>query len=178
MPRAHEFVDETKPSGRYILVATAVEPEALYTVRSTLRSWCHHGSSRIHFAKERDSYRKVLLTRMVSLPVAVRLYIVEGRLREAEARGRAMEYLIHGLLTRGSARLVLERDDSMARGDRQQLARAFRDIDVHPAYVHLRAREEPALWISDAVAWCHQRGGGWPALCAPIVQEVIRIGAS
>jgi len=178
MRGAHEFVDESKPPGRYILAVTAVDSAALSTVRRDLRAWRHRGSSSTHFAKEKDSFRKLLLSRMVGLPVTVRLYIVEDRAREAEARRVAMGKLAEELLARGSARLVLERDDSMARGDRQQLSQAFRNAIAPPVYTHLRAREEPVLWISDAVAWCYQRGGEWPALCVPIIDEVVRIGPS
>lgn len=177
MPGVHEFVDESKPSGRYILAATAIRPVALSTARAQLRSWRHAGSSSIHFAKEKDSYRGFLLSRIVTLPVTVRLYILQGRFREAEARTLTLQRLAEDFLARGSARLVLERDDSMARGDRQQLSRAFEGRQARPTYAHLRAREEPLLWISDAVAWCHQRGGKWPTLCAPIVAETIRLEA-
>lgn len=176
MPGAHEFVDESKPPGRYILAVTAVESLALSTVRAQLQSWRHRGSSSIHFAKEKDSFRQALLSRMVRLPATVRLYIVEGRAREAEARSAAMGKLAEELLARGSVRLVLERDDSMARGDRRQLAQAFRGAAAPPIYTHLRARDELVLWVSDAVAWCHQRGGEWPGLCSPLVADVVRIG--
>lgn len=178
MAGAHEFVDETKTPGRYILAATAIDPTDLPTVRSQLRSWRVRGSSSIHFTNEKDSTRRALLSRMVDLPVAVRLYVVEGRAREAVARDLAMSRLAEGVLVRGSQRLVLERDDSMARGDRQQLARRFRAEPQPPSYVHLRAREEPLLWVSDAVAWCHQRGGVWPVLCERLVVEVVRIDAT
>lgn len=38
-----------------------------------------------------------------------------------------------------------------------------------PEYRQLPAKQEPLLWISDAVAWCHQRGGEWREMSAPIV---------
>jgi hypothetical protein len=67
--------------------------------------------------------------------------------------------------------LVLELDDSVAVADRRMIAQRFRLEPASPEYRHLPAKAEPLLWISDAVAWCSQRGGEWRAACAPILYE-------
>lgn len=45
-------------------------------------------------------------------------------------------------------------------------------VVAEKTYVHLKRHEEPLLWVSDAVAWCHQKGGPWIARAAPLVAEV------
>jgi len=35
--------------------------------------------------------------------------------------------------------------------------------------VHLRASQEPLLWVSDGIAWCLQRGGPWASAVAPLI---------
>lgn len=69
--------------------------------------------------------------------------------------------------------LVLERDDSILRLDRQLLYQQVREHDcVELEYRHLRAHEEPLLAIPDAIAWCWQRGGPWRDRVRELVTEV------
>lgn len=70
-------------------------------------------------------------------------------------------------------RLVLDQDDSLAAADRRLIADHLRSSGYRDlVYMHQKSREEPLLWVSDAVAWCHQKGGLWVREVAPLVAEV------
>lgn len=72
----------------------------------------------------------------------------------------------------GAGRLVLERDESVEAADRRVIAEELRRIGAQVDYRHCQAYEEPMLWVSDAVAWCFQKGGAWRAAISPIVADV------
>jgi hypothetical protein len=70
--------------------------------------------------------------------------------------------------------LVVETDDSLVAQDRRLLYAASHEYGLTGgfAYRHLRRREEPCLWVPDAVAWCFARGGVWRQRLAPLIGEV------
>ncbi|MFD4643197.1 hypothetical protein ACFWN2_38230 [Lentzea sp. NPDC058436] len=43
-------------------------------------------------------------------------------------------------------------------------------------YEHIQSSSEPALWISDALAWCHGAGGDWKRRIAPVTGAVVDLG--
>jgi hypothetical protein len=53
--------------------------------------------------------------------------------------------------------------------------RKLPDLGGRLTYEHLRSHEDPALWIADAVAWCHGAGKDWRRRVAPLVKEVIDV---
>lgn len=172
----HVFVDESKTKGYYI-AAAAVAPEAASKVDKELRKLTRRGQSRIHFNSESESSRRGLLARMVEREVRVQLYVVRGY-PDKVARQMCLEALVSDLADSGASRLVLERDDSLVVADR----RIIRDVLVEKDYVdglsyqHVAPVEHSVLWVSDAVAWCHQAGGQWIARTEPIVQGITKLG--
>lgn len=43
-------------------------------------------------------------------------------------------------------------------------------------YEHIHSSGEPALWVSDAVAWCHGAAGDWKRRVAPLVGNATDLG--
>ncbi|WP_051298271.1 hypothetical protein [Arthrobacter castelli] len=94
-------------------------------------------------------------------------------LPDKAARPACLNALIDDLCDADAGKLILEQDDSLAKADRQVIAAQLRNH--HGAaleYTPMRRNDEPPLWVSDAVAWCHQRGGSWIEQAAPLVAEV------
>jgi hypothetical protein len=169
-PRASTvFVDESKSKG-YVIVATAVAPGAVQDVRQRLRKLPRRGQRRIHFTRESDASRRTLIRKIATLDVVAVSYRVDG-LRDHDARRRCLEALVADLCRSGTARLVLERDESVAHADRQILraALAREDARERPRYEHADGRTEELLWVTDAVAWCIQAGRHWRGHIAPLL---------
>ncbi|GLZ34004.1 hypothetical protein Lesp02_61920 [Lentzea sp. NBRC 105346] len=160
------FVDETERGG-YLLAATVVAPSALHSTRSTMRGLLLPGERRVHFKSEKDSRRKYIVSRLVEKSFEVIALAVPAR-GEA-ARAGLLERLAEEAINRGVTRLVLDSRDPAGNGrDRIVLARTkLRDAGL--VYEHIQSSAEPALWVSDAVAWCLGAGGDWHRRVAPIV---------
>lgn len=71
--------------------------------------------------------------------------------------------------------MVFELDESAKVQDDQILSRAIRLIrgKREMQWDHLQRHEEPLLWVSDAVAWCVNRGGDWERMVRPMIVETI-----
>lgn len=70
----------------------------------------------------------------------------------------------------GAKRLVFERDDSTLQADRRALYPLLKHSDIE--YDFAGKRDEPLLWLADAIAWCHTAGGPWKQLSVPLVDEI------
>ena len=175
-PRAHVFVDESKTKG-YFIAAAAVAPESAARVDKDLRKLTRRGQSRIHFKAESESSRRELLARMAEMDVRVQLYIVRGY-PDKVARHMCLEALVSDLAESGASRLLLERDDSLVAADRKIIRAMLVEKDYldNLTYQHVAPAEHSVLWVSDAVAWCHQAGGQWVTRVEPIVQGITKLG--
>ena len=175
-PRAHVFVDESKARDYFVAAAT-VTPERSSRLDRDLRKLTRRGQSRTHFSSEKDSSRRELLSRMAGLGVLVQLYVVRGR-SDKESRQMCLEALVADLAEAGASRLTLERDDSLMLADRRIIRAALISNDYLDglSYQHVAPADHSALWVSDAVAWCHQAGGEWIVRARPIVGAVTILG--
>lgn len=166
----HVFVDETK-SRDYVMAAAALLPVDVTSARKELRALLLPGQERIHFTHERDSRRRRILATMCQFDAQVSIYV--ARTRDHIAGRRAcMKAILDDVLAAGVQHLVFELDEPVANSDRRLISERFRLEGNPPQYRHMRAKSEPLLWISDAAAWCHQRGGEWRELCTPIVGQI------
>ena len=160
--RAHDhvFVDESKARGYYV-VATATSPSSVALAGKALRGLLKPGQRRLHFKSENDRRRRQLLSRMCELDVRVSVWLVQ-QLSDKEARPRCMGALVDEAIRAGTDQLIIERDASLERIDRQLIATALRrQYAQRPRYSHAAPHEHPLLWVSDAVAWCYSKGGDW-----------------
>lgn len=164
----HVFVDETKAHD-YVMVATTVLPSDVNGARKNLRGLLLPRQERLHFTHERPQRRRQLMAAMCELNVQVHVYVAETR-DHASGRHACMKSLLDDALVHHAQLLTIERDESVEHEDRRLIAERFRREPDPPRYRHVTAKEEPLLWISDAVAWCYQRGGEWRSLCESIVQ--------
>ncbi|WP_377325663.1 hypothetical protein ACFJIY_11245 [Pimelobacter simplex] len=138
--------------------------------RRHVRALALPGAERVHFTHERPARRRQLRASMRELDVQVTLYVARTR-DHAAGRSACLKAILDDVVEVKAAMLVLELDDSVAVADRRLIAQRFRYEPDVPHYRQLRAKEEPLLWISDALAWCAQRGGEWAEACAPLVVE-------
>jgi hypothetical protein len=116
---------------------------------------------------------------MSDLPVTVWIYEASTvRGGEVLRRSACLSKLTEDLVTQpGPVRLFIEDDQSVVRHDRSALYAALSKYAAHDqiSYCHVPARAEPALWISDGVAWCWPKGGDWQQLARPLVSHVHQV---
>ncbi|WP_290051663.1 hypothetical protein [Amycolatopsis solani] len=170
----HAFVDESARTGSYLLCATIVEPAHLTPTRRALMSLLMRGARELHFKKEKEPRRRMLIDRMAAMPVTARLYFATCAPKAEEAaRQRCLAHLTQDLLGAQAHRLVLDSRDHRDGHDRRTLQHAlgFRPSKTELTYEHVDSTAEPLLWISDAVAWCVGAGGDWRRRASPLVIE-------
>ncbi|MEV6875539.1 hypothetical protein [Amycolatopsis sp. NPDC051128] len=172
----HAFVDESARGGSYLLCATIVEPAHLTTTRRALTTLLLRGARELHFKKEKEPRRRMLIDRMAAMPVTTRLYLGTCAPKTEEAaRQRCLALLAQDLLGLRAHRLVLDTREHRDGHDRQtlQVALGFQPSKTELTYEHVDSTAEPLLWISDAVAWCYGAGGDWRRRANPLVTERI-----
>ncbi|TQM81743.1 hypothetical protein FHX81_4118 [Saccharothrix saharensis] len=173
----HVFVDESRRSS-YLLVAAFVETRQLPAVRSLMRRLRVAGERRLHFESESDTVREDVIGRLVDAGFRIRTYLGHG-LSEA-VRQRCLAGLVADLVDERATRLVLDgRGPVEDRIDRRVITRSLRESGVPDdsiLYEHLSSHGDPALWVPDAIAWCHGAGGEWRKRVAPLVEAVVDIG--
>ncbi|WP_147375272.1 hypothetical protein [Jiangella rhizosphaerae] len=153
----HAFVDESF-STDYVVAAAVVPAADVNAARAALRGVLRPGQRRIHFKDERPRREDQVLSVIESLEVTATVYVTKN---ERKARGVCLERMVPDLAAAGVSRLVLERDESLVRFDRQVLARLTREYCPGLVYEHLRAHSDLLLCVPDAIAWCWAKGGRW-----------------
>jgi hypothetical protein len=172
----HVYVDESKSKG-YVLAAVFVEPGNSRRIRKQLTQLRLAGQTYIHFANERDSRRKLILSKLESLEIRARIYFVPVS-NTYEARAACLLRLITDVDAQGASRLVLELDESVKRRDellivgelRRRRARERVDFEALPKAA------EPILWCADAIVWSYNRGGDFRRRALRLIDSVTRIG--
>jgi hypothetical protein len=77
---------------------------------------------------------------------------------------------IHGQIAHlGATELVFELDETAHAHDSKVLS----DLQTNILWDHRERNQEPLLWVSDAVAWCVNRGGDWERLVRPLIIETM-----
>lgn len=171
----HAFVDESK-ARTFILVSTTIESSRVTQARRELRQLLLPGQRRLHFHREQERRRAVIVDGLLDLPVLFRVYRSADR-DEGRARASCLRGLADQLAVLGVERLVIESDDSRVRSDVATLTSATRELRARSSFTfhHLPAHVEPLLWASDAAAWCWSRGGGWRQRIEPLIADVIDV---
>lgn len=171
----HAFVDESARNGRYILCATLVDPAHLDKVRKLSRSLCLPGQRRWHFKSESDRRRRQVLDRIVRCE-AIRANLYMGRGREVDARHHCLTELVLDLIDQKASHLIIESQDGQDPRDRGAIMDALHHSGGELAYAHLYPHGEPALWISDAIAWAYGAGKQWRQRVQPAIGLVKDLG--
>jgi hypothetical protein len=157
----HVFVDETKARG-FTLVAVRVDNRDVARLRKAMRSLLLPGQERIHFRKESDSRRRLVLSELAGhllQPIAITATARDQRL----ARESSLRLFLDSLTGDDPTHLVVELDESVERSDARMLETATRKsgAPTNLSFELLPPRHDPGLWVADAIAWADQRGGDW-----------------
>jgi hypothetical protein len=173
---SHIFIDESKSRG-YLVAAAAVAANALTGARRELRGLVMGGQRRLHFNRESDGRRKLILDLVSDLAPTVVLYDSSAHVSPKFQREACLKAVVGDMAIVNSRMLVLETDDSLVEFDRKVLYRAVRELGCAETlkYQHLRAREEMLLAIPDAIAWCWQRQGAWQSRVKHLITEVRKV---
>lgn len=153
------FVDECKAK-RFTLAVTLVLPRDIPAVRRSLVELRKPGQTRIHFAKESDRRRRQILSKIFLLPQSTRFYFSDSK-HDGQARDECLRALLRQCRQLKVHRLVIERDHSLERQDRQTIREEIYCGAQEVEYLHESPALEPCLWIPDAMAWVRNRGGDW-----------------
>lgn len=173
-PSSTLFIDESKARG-YLVVAAVVIPADLAALRRAVDELRLRGQRRLHFAKESDSRRRLILSALHAADVRALAYRAHER-DDLASRALCLNAVVEDAVRLGASRLVLEQDDSIIGRDRQllfeQLQRTgHRDL----GYEHARAATESLLAIPDAIAWSIARGGQWRRRIDPMLEQLTEL---
>jgi hypothetical protein len=162
----HAYADESARQ-RYLIAAVLIGTADLDRTRKALRELRKPGQRRVHFAKESDQRRRLIVSCLTGLDLRVRVYESDGP--DVAARAVCLARLVDDLVALGVERLVLETLDSQQVADRRTIYERLRETGGGMAYEHRRSFEEPLLWVADAAAWCYGAGGDWRRRIKPML---------
>ena len=165
------FVDESEVSG-YSITAVYARPQDVHKIRTMLRKHLRSGQRSIHFTKERPEVRKAVIADIAKMSIKAELYKVAEKHREA--RSICLQALAEVLQDGKCQQLVLEQNDSLCDSDRRVLREAL-GSSWSGTYDHLRAYQEPLLWLPDAISWCWNKGGAWRARLSDIDLKIVSL---
>ncbi|GAA0636680.1 hypothetical protein GCM10009547_46250 [Sporichthya brevicatena] len=166
------LADETKQRGYQLVAVSVGSSSEVAHLRAVVRGLVLSGQARLHMKKESEPRKRLVASAIVATGYTAVVYNAgRSRRTELEARAACLSALVDDLAGTAAPLLVLEQDDSLLSWDRQRLVELSR---TYPGlrYEHRRAREEPALAIPDAIAWCWAKGGDWRRRIAPAVSQV------
>ncbi|MGI5502032.1 hypothetical protein [Lentzea sp. CA-135723] len=157
------------------MAAVLISPGALHSTRSMMRALLLPGSRRVHFKTEKPVRRKLIADRLACCDLVVNIYA--GRGKSERVRATLLPLLVEDAIGQGVTRLVLDSRDPVANGrDRLVIGTRTKARDAGLVYEHIQSSSEPALWVSDALAWCHGAGGDWKRRIAPVTGTVVDLG--
>ena len=166
----HLFIDESKQRGYHFVVA-GVRVSDVRHERALMRQLLLKGQSHLHFTKESDGRRRTILRTLVEESSArCTVLTVPRGVHQIEARRACLQATVALGHELGASRLVFERDDSTLQADRRVLFPLLNRTEIE--YDFAGKREEPLLWLADAIAWCYAAGGTWKRMSAPLVDEI------
>jgi len=131
----HMFVDESE-RGSYLLAATLLDPRLVQRTRSAMRELLVPGCRSLHFKTEKDSRRRLIVSKLVQDGHQVHLY--NGRGPSEQVRAVLLERLAMDAITMGVTRVVLDsRDPAGNKRDRHVLSSRTKAREAGLAYEHL-----------------------------------------
>jgi hypothetical protein len=143
--------------GTYLLAAVTCEPAECDPVRVMLRSLRYRRQPRLHWHAEEDP-RKTKIAESIgalALPAAVVIGMPLADSKQERGRAKCMEALLSELEAQGVTQVWLEaRTPSLIRRDMRLVdaIRSQRRITPAIRVDTARPRDEPMLWLPDAVA--------------------------
>ncbi len=157
------FSDESE-RGASMLFGTAFVPRgAVTSIRREVRGLLLPGQRRVHTAKESPRRRRALLDLVAGLELeaVVLVHRREAGTHRIEARDRLLDAAARLVQAAAVSTWVLDaQEPSQAARDRQSIASAV-PHDSQLVYDHRLSRDEPLLWVVDALVWAVGAGGDW-----------------
>lgn len=158
----HAWVDESmkvdpEDQGTYILASVVCDPTCCDPVRDLLRSLLQGKEPRLHWRNEDDRRRTKIAAAVgtVDMAAIVVVGVPMAKKKQERARRICMETLMPALEGLGVSRVFMEaRTPSLVTRDREQVANLVgkKLITKNLRVLSARPRDEPMLWVPDAVA--------------------------
>jgi hypothetical protein len=150
-------VDLLRDRGTYILAGVVCDPTGCDPVRDALRALLQGKQRRLHWRDETGPRRTKIASTIsvIDMAAVVVVGVPMAKRQQERARRICMETLLPALEDLGVSRVALEaRTQSLIGKDREQVANMVGKKLITPALrVGIaRPREEPMLWLPDAVA--------------------------
>lgn len=166
------FVDESKTRG-YTMVATVVAHKDLDSLRRSLRKNRLRGQKRIHFTKERDSRKRLLLSRFTDLRLQSVVFHCDTK-DDVAGRRACLSAIVAHAASHGYDQVVIERDASIEQADKKAIQQEVQRQNARGTltYRFEAPQLEPLLWVADAVAWSYTKGGDWMRRAKPLISGV------
>jgi hypothetical protein len=156
----HAFVDESArvaAPGLYVVAGVIIPMDGLADVRSDVRAAVPHRQLRFHWRDEQEMRRREFVKHVAQLDLTS--VVVAGSPltanRQERARRHCLQRLLWELGERGVTEVVLEsRDEPLNQRDRQVIEAGKRANRIRKGlrYSFARPKEEPLLWLPDALA--------------------------
>jgi hypothetical protein len=143
--------------GAYLLAAVVVEAARIGEIRQILRSLLYQRQERLHWRDEEGPRRTKIAEAIGGLDLTATVVIGTplAKSKQERARRKCMEILLPHLEAIGVTRVVMEeRTSSLVAADRKMLTavRGKRLITDALRVEMGRPKDEPMLWLPDAVA--------------------------
>ncbi|MGY2085481.1 hypothetical protein [Blastococcus sp. SYSU DS0539] len=143
--------------GTYLLAAVVVEHARCEEIRQILRSMLYKRQERLHWRDEELPRRSKIAETVGGLGLSATVVIGTplAKKKQERARRKCLETLLPTLEGKGVTEVVLEeRTPSLVQADHRMIAavRGKRLITPTLRVATARPKEEPMLWLPDAVA--------------------------
>jgi hypothetical protein len=180
----HVFVDESDRGDCHLLAATVVPVTRLDPTRKLMRGLLASRQRSIHFKDENPGRRRAILAALTSEITEPSSWIYLGRGHREDVRAECLRQLVADALKARVQRLVLDwREPPLDRVDEATIARTLNAMwdessmgCEKPSYEHMPRHQEPALWLSDVVAWCYGAEQEWRRHVTPLIENVTNLG--
>ncbi|WP_454232446.1 hypothetical protein [Mycolicibacterium fortuitum] len=179
MTARHIYVDETKPRGSYIIVASVHIADDVHVARKVVQELLLPGQRYLHMKNESEGRKRQIATAIVDAQIIQgSIYNAGKRYRtDNDRRAKCLEALVAHHADGPETLLVIDRDDSLVNFDNQRLIEYTRKAGCRDTlrYEHRSDKTEPLLGIPDAIAWCWAKGGPWRQLIEPAIVGVYEV---
>lgn len=175
----HAFIDESRRANRYLLTAAIIDSTKLQAITQAIRKARPRGNQRTHFSAERPNARRAILDAYTRLDLEVQLAMAEYAGGDDQAARDACLRRFLEYFSRWRVGVVIfdTRGEERDRLDRSLIEQAKREKAAPPElrYTHRGSRNEPLLWVPDAVGWAWGAGKDWRRRVDRLVRSVLEV---
>jgi hypothetical protein len=169
------FIDESHRKSKYLLIAAFIQSTDLNRLRHSLRGVTEKPGQTIHMTKASNQIRLRLCSLIVQQQIDC-LVIEHSYPSSTQLEGRmaCLRKLCDETRVQLASHMTLD-FSTTAQQDCHIFEEHRRRNQSHfPIYQHTPSRNEPLLWVPDAIGWCWGRGSHWKQLIGPCVTSHVR----